>query len=155
MATDNARPETLRAALESLAAGRTFFSPAYVRAREQRRADPCAFDKLLTAAEVEVLVRIARGHNDEEIARQLAIRQGTAQHHRSQILQKLHLAGTPKLLAWAHAHGFAVFAPAGTLSSGGRDAPAAPRPGMSAVAEGVGVRPGLPGPAAPLLQANR
>lgn len=88
-----ARPETLQAALQCIVEGKTSYSSAYVLAREQRRAAPRAFGKLLSTTEVEVLMGIAHGLNDEEIAAQLGMKSGPDQHHRGQIFPKLRFAG--------------------------------------------------------------
>lgn len=107
--TDTIR--TLRLALTALANGGTYFSPAFQSARAARRADPMSFEKLLSATEQTVLASIGRGANDNEIARHLGISPCTAQTHRSNILRKLKLPGTPKLMAFAIESGFAALLP--------------------------------------------
>lgn len=96
----------LRDALRAIAAGGTYFSPAYEVARQARHADPRSFDKLLSAGEQRVLRLIAEGLTDEEIGELLRISPRTVRTHRHNILQKLGVAGTPKLIAFAMRHGF-------------------------------------------------
>lgn len=96
----------VRDALDALAAGRTYFSPAFSMARLTRRADTASFEKVLSESEQEVLSLVGEGLTDEEIGIRLGISPSTAQTHRSNILQKLHIKGTPKLVAFAIRHGF-------------------------------------------------
>ena len=93
-------------ALRALAAGATYFSPAFENVRKARRADPHSFDKVLTESEQRILCLIGEGLADEEIGRQLEISPRTVQTHRHNILRKLRIAGTPKLIAFAMRHGF-------------------------------------------------
>lgn len=102
----------LRAALIAMEAGKAYFSPAFQHARRVRLQDPAWFAKLLSSSELGVLSLIGRGMNNGEIASHLSISPGTAQKHRSNILRKLHVRGTPKLIVFAQNHGFAVRATA-------------------------------------------
>lgn len=96
----------VRGALDAIASGRTYFSPAFNMARLARRTDTASFEKVLSESEQEVLSLIGEGLTDEEIGIRLGISPTTAQTHRSNILQKLHIKGTPKLVAFAIRHGF-------------------------------------------------
>ncbi len=96
----------IRLALDAVAAGKTFFSPAFTAARLARRTDSASFEKVLSESEQEVLSLVGEGLTDEEIGVRLGISPSTAQTHRSNILQKLHIKGTPKLVAFAIRHGF-------------------------------------------------
>ncbi|HZR42737.1 MAG TPA: response regulator transcription factor [Ktedonobacteraceae bacterium] len=55
----------------------------------------------LTPRELEVLTRIARGRSNYEIARELAIGEGTVKMHVSNILSKLHLADRTQAAIYA------------------------------------------------------
>jgi DNA-binding CsgD family transcriptional regulator len=55
-----------------------------------------------------VLARIGLGWSDAEIGADLGISEATARTHRSRLLRKLGLVGTPKLMAWAVEHGFTM-----------------------------------------------
>ncbi len=97
---------TLRVALQALAMGKTYFSPAYEGARVARRTNSHSFEKVLSNTEQTVLSLVGEGLSDEEVAGRLGISATTAQTHRSHILQKLQIKGTPKLVAYAVANGF-------------------------------------------------
>jgi DNA-binding CsgD family transcriptional regulator len=60
---------------------------------------------LLTAREIEVAALVARGLTNREIARTLAIAEGTAANHVHHILAKLGLGSRQEIAAWAIAHG--------------------------------------------------
>jgi len=98
--------EVLRDALVAIAAGRTYFSPAFQAAKLARRNDPRSFIKVLTEWERAILSLIGQGLSDEEIGVRLNLSPRTVQTHRSHLLQKLNLKGTPKLIAFAIEHGF-------------------------------------------------
>jgi DNA-binding NarL/FixJ family response regulator len=103
----NSNPvEVLRDALIALAAGRTYFSAAFQAAKLARRNDPRSFTKVLTEWEQAILSLIGQGLSDEEIGVRLSLSPRTVQTHRSHLLQKLNLKGTPKLIAFAIEHGF-------------------------------------------------
>jgi len=97
----------LKEALNALNAGRTWFSPTFQNARLARQKNPRSFEKLLSETERHILTLIGQGLTDEEIGHRLGISPTTAQTHRSNILQKLGITGTPKLVAFAIRHGFA------------------------------------------------
>ena len=96
----------VRDALDALSAGKTYYSPAFSTARLARRNDPASFEKVLSESEQEILSLIGEGLTDEEIGLRLGISPATSQTHRSNILKKLHIKGTPKLVAFAVRHGF-------------------------------------------------
>jgi DNA-binding NarL/FixJ family response regulator len=98
---------SLKEALAALADGKTWFSPAYQAARAARQKNPRSIEKLLSETERHILSLIGQGLTDEEIGQRLAISSTTAQTHRSNILQKLNVNGTAKLVAYAIRHGFA------------------------------------------------
>lgn len=96
----------LRSALQAISFGRTWYSPSFQAARLQRLLDQNSFDKKLTDYEQAILCHIADGLSDGEISMQLGISSRTVQGHRSAIMRKLNIAGTPKLIAFAAAKGF-------------------------------------------------
>lgn len=97
---------SLKEALVALANGKTWFSPAYQAARTARHRNPRAIEKLLSETERHILSLIGQGMTDEEIGHRLGISSTTAQTHRSNILHKLNISGTAKLVAYAIRHGF-------------------------------------------------
>jgi len=98
--------ETLRDALASIAAGRVYFSATFQAAKLARRNDPRSFTKVLSEWERAILSLIGQGLSDSEIGKKLNLSPRTVQSHRSHILQKMKLKGTPKLIAFAIEHGF-------------------------------------------------
>ena len=97
---------SLHEALTAIAEGKTWFSPSFQAARIARQKNPRSFEKLLSETECHILCLIGQGLADDEIGQRLGISPTTAQTHRSNILQKLGINGTPKLVAFAIKHGF-------------------------------------------------
>jgi two-component system, NarL family, response regulator NreC len=87
--------------------GKAFFSPAiskmlvedYMRQLQQRGADDSY--ELLTMREREVLQLLAEGKSNKDVAGILNLSIHTVETHRSNILQKLNLHGTPELILYA------------------------------------------------------
>ena len=96
---------TLREALNAIAIGRTYFSATFRAAQAARNHDPASLYKVLSGWEIKILSLIGRGLSDDEIGAQLDISPRTAQTHRSNILLKLGIGGTPKLIAYAMENG--------------------------------------------------
>jgi two-component system response regulator NreC len=103
---DTTTIKALQMALRALRAGTTYFSPAYTAARQARLNDPQSSDKILTECQQAVLTLVGRCLNDAEIAAHLQISPQTARTHRRNLLRKLHVKGTPKLIQYALEHGF-------------------------------------------------
>ena len=100
--------EVIRQALRAIEIGKVYFSPSFLAARRAYRANPRSFAKLLSPTEQQVLGLIGRGLDDQEIGERLRITPRTAQTHRSNILRKLRIKGTPKLINFAVEHGFVL-----------------------------------------------
>ena len=71
----------------------------YMRQLTQRGAEDSY--ELLTAREREVLQLLAEGKSNKETATMLNLSLYTVETHRSNILQKLNLHGTPELILYA------------------------------------------------------
>ncbi len=102
---------TLRDALKEIGAGRIYFSETFQRAKIARRADPNSFTKVLSEWERAILSLIGQGLSDEEIGERTKLSPRTVQTHRSNLLRKLQIKGTPKLIAFAIEHGFTQVPP--------------------------------------------
>jgi two-component system response regulator NreC len=98
--------ETLCEALVAVEEGRIYFSKTFKAAKLARRHNPISFTKVLSDRERAVLSLIGQGLNDEEIGERINVSFRTVQTHRSRILRKLDIKGTPKLIAFAIEHGF-------------------------------------------------
>ena len=70
------------------------------RPRSVRRDEPT-----LTTRETEVLVHVARGLTNREVAAQLFISEKTVARHLSNVFAKLGLASRAAATAWAYEHG--------------------------------------------------
>ena len=98
--------KVLREAIAAVLDGRQYVSSLVRQLRASVRADPAAFDKILSAREQEVLRLVGDGLSNEQIARQLAISVSTAKHHRLNLMAKLDLHSTPQLIRYAIEKGF-------------------------------------------------
>jgi DNA-binding NarL/FixJ family response regulator len=98
--------ESLREAIEAVAAGRRYMAPSFLKAKAGRIANPASFDKLLTERERFILSLIGQSYSNEEIAKQQKISVKTAATFRQRIMNKLNVHGTPKLIRFAIEQGF-------------------------------------------------
>jgi len=95
--------------------GEPVFSPSLARklllefSREQTSQAPERSD--LTERERDVLVRVAAGATNKEIAARLVISENTVNFHMGNILSKLHLRNRAEVVRWAFEHGFATTPP--------------------------------------------
>jgi len=101
-------PESdLIGAILAVHGGKAFFSPAiskmlvedYMRQLQQRGAEDSY--ELLTSREREILQLLAEGKSNKDVAAILNLSLYTVETHRSNILQKLNLHGTPELILYA------------------------------------------------------
>lgn len=99
----------LKEAAAALKAGRRYLSPYFEERKQAMREDPRCFTKLLSDWEIEILGLIGASLDDKEIGRRLAISAATVQMHRSKIMRKLEIAGTPKLIRFALEKGIATW----------------------------------------------
>ena len=87
--------------------GKAFFSPAiskmlvedYMRQLQQRGSEDSY--ELLTSREREVLQLLAEGKSNKDVAAMLNLSLHTVETHRSNILQKVNLHGTPELILYS------------------------------------------------------
>jgi DNA-binding NarL/FixJ family response regulator len=103
-----APPEELLRAIETVQAGDSFFSPEIARAALAQmvtnggKTDPCP---QLTAREKEVLVLIAEGQSNKEIANRLGIGVRTIETHRERIMRRLNIRSVAGLTKFAIING--------------------------------------------------
>lgn len=103
-----APPEQLSQAIQTVCNGQTFFSPEAAQAALHRlvenggKREPFA---QLTAREREVLVLIAQGQSNKEIASRLGIGVRTIETHRERIMRRLDIHSVAGLTKFAIANG--------------------------------------------------
>ncbi|GAA3921737.1 response regulator [Actinoplanes auranticolor] len=108
----DARSADLVAAVRTVAAGEAVVSPRITRTLlDHYRAGPIAppeRERLLeelTVREREVLVAIARGRSNTEIAGELFLSESTVKTHVGRVLAKLGARDRVHAVIWAHRHG--------------------------------------------------
>jgi two-component system nitrate/nitrite response regulator NarL len=103
-----AKPEELLRAIESVYEGGTFFSPEIARAALNQLVNSGGkkqpFDQL-TSREREVLILIAEGQSNKEIASKLDIGVRTIETHRERIMRRLNIHSVAGLTKFAIANG--------------------------------------------------
>lgn len=106
----DASPSELIHAIESVNSGHAFFCPGISQvvlndyAQEVREADRSRTPEL-SKREQEVLVLIADGHSNREIAEQLGVSSRTVETHRERIMRKLDIHNVAELTKFAIAKG--------------------------------------------------
>jgi len=98
--------KVLGEAIATVLGGGQYLSSAVQRLRASLRADPNAFDKILSEREQEALRLIGEGLSNEEVAAQLGISANTVKNHRLNIMAKLGIHSTPQLIRYAIEKGF-------------------------------------------------
>jgi DNA-binding NarL/FixJ family response regulator len=105
----DAGADELRRAVRVVAAGDALLSPAVTRrVMDAARHAPRPPDRRLaelTERETEVLVQVARGLSNQEIARELFISPATARTYVSRLLTKLQARDRAQLVVLAYQHG--------------------------------------------------
>lgn len=96
----------LKEAISLVGKGHEFFSPIINEVVGPLRQDPKAYYRVLSDYEQGVLALIGESKSDEEIAKALSIHVTTAQSRRRDIMSKLGIHTTPKLIHYAIENGF-------------------------------------------------
>lgn len=99
------RPEVLTEAITAVLAGKIYYVPVVGEATAALRRDPNAFNRVLSDYEQQILSLIGQSLTDEEIAAQLNISSSTMQSRRRDIMRKLDVHSTPKLIHFAIVNG--------------------------------------------------
>lgn len=97
--------EVLRSALTSVLQGNVFYTRAVIESSARLRRDPRAFTRVLSDYELKILSLIGEAKTNEEIAAALGISPATMQSRRRDIMKKLDIHTTPKLIHFAITNG--------------------------------------------------
>lgn len=103
-------PDDLLQAIREVYQGESSLSPAIARKlinELNRPSDAPRTDEPLSGRELEVLVLIAEGLSNQEIADQLVVSERTVRNHVGNILSKLHLANRTQAALYAVRKGLA------------------------------------------------
>ena len=103
--------EQIQAAVRSVAAGESWLDPRVTgsiiesfRAHGPSRTAPPPEFESLTARERDVLLVLAEGASNAEIAARLIVSEATAKTHLSSVLTKLGVRDRAAAIVWAHRH---------------------------------------------------
>ena len=99
------RTEVLTEAILAVLAGRIYYVPVVNEATAKLRRDPKAFIRVLSDYELRILSLIGESMSDEEIATLLNISPATMQSRRRDIMRKIDVHTTPKLIHFAIVNG--------------------------------------------------
>ncbi len=108
----NLREEEFAGLLARLGEGEPIISPPLASkllrefARLKEAGQGRSTDEELTDREKDVLIQVAQGATNKEIAAALYISGNTVSFHMKNILTKLHLRNRSQVVAWAASHGF-------------------------------------------------
>ena len=91
----------LQEAVEQVIAGGSWFAETYKKVCREYGERPDAFFKILSEREQQVLLLVACGDNDEQIAQRLNISRRTAETHRHNITKKMGLPDASALRTYA------------------------------------------------------
>jgi DNA-binding NarL/FixJ family response regulator len=109
--TKDAGREDIRRALEAAAAGQSVLDPAVqaslLRAAQRNPTKPTTLPDDLTEREAEVLVLIAEGLSNSEIAERLFVAETTVKTHINRIFAKTASRDRVQAASYAHRHGLA------------------------------------------------
>ena len=96
-------PQEMLEAIVSVAKGRSWVSAEMARALFQPDPQPVGGDEgqLMTERELEVLLQLAQGLSDQEIADRLVVSKSTVRFHINNILTKLNLENRTQAALWA------------------------------------------------------
>ena len=101
----NPRPDELSRAIRAVLDGETYYTQALSVATATLRKDSNAFIRVLSDYEIQILSFIGLAETDAEIAPKLGISPATVQSRRRDIMRKLDIHTTPKLIHFAIVNG--------------------------------------------------
>jgi DNA-binding NarL/FixJ family response regulator len=99
------RSGVLTEAINAVLGGRVYYTPIVNESSARIRRDPKAFIRVLSDYETRILSMIGESKSDEEIATVLGVSPATVQSRRRDIMRKLDIHTTPKLIHYAIVNG--------------------------------------------------
>ena len=99
------RAEILSEAMLAVLGGRVYYTPVVNQSSATIRRDPKSFIRVLSDYETRILSMIGESKTDDEIAVVLNISPATVQSRRRDIMRKLDIHSTPKLIHYAIVNG--------------------------------------------------
>lgn len=99
------RPEVVSEAVHAVLAGRVYYTQIVNQSSATIRRDPKSFIRVLSDYETRILAMIGESKTDEEIAAALSVSPATIQSRRRDIMRKLDIHSTPKLIHYAIVNG--------------------------------------------------
>jgi len=99
------RPEILSEAMLAVLGGRVYYTPVVNQSSASIRRDPKSFIRVLSDYETRILSMIGESKTDDEIAVVLNVSPATVQSRRRDIMRKLDIHSTPKLIHYAIVNG--------------------------------------------------
>jgi DNA-binding NarL/FixJ family response regulator len=99
------RPEILSEAIFAVLGGRVYYTQIVNQSSAAIRRDPKSFVRVLSDYETRILSLVGESKSDDEIAAALNISPATVQSRRRDIMRKLDIHSTPKLIHYAIVNG--------------------------------------------------
>lgn len=97
--------EILTKAIRTVLAGEVYYAPIVHRSSASIRRDPKSFIRVLSEYETQILSLIGESKNDDEIGLIVGVKPATIQSRRRDIMIKLNIHATPKLIRYAIENG--------------------------------------------------
>ncbi|MEI7727956.1 MAG: response regulator transcription factor [Verrucomicrobiota bacterium] len=101
-------PPELLQTMQTVSQGGTYFSPGFMKVKEEWLSRPDAFQKILSAREQEVIKHMFKGWDDETIGQTMEITPATVAMHRKNLREKLSLHSDRDLMGYARRWGLDV-----------------------------------------------
>ena len=105
LVVEEGQPDYHEQAIHAVLGGRVYYTPIVNESSASIRRDPKAFIRVLSDYETRILSMIGESKTDDEIATVLAISPATVQSRRRDIMRKLDIHTTPKLIHYAIVNG--------------------------------------------------
>ncbi|WP_246026393.1 response regulator transcription factor [Oleiharenicola lentus] len=99
------RPNVVSEAIHAVLGGRVFYTQIVNQSSAAIRRDPKSFVRVLSDYEMRILSMIGESKSDDEIANTLNVASATVQSRRRDIMRKLDIHSTPKLIHYAIVNG--------------------------------------------------